>query len=164
MTGLVPWAHGRAPVNTSLVPYQQAPAMPVAVAPPSFLDWWKQLRDDSTPKVASPVESAIVALRQNGEGAAIGALLALIDTDFGGLDFAGKLPLDWLGAAVFNIMSVSAGSNPNGIALDYRAMGQSCTTIAAYRSVHKWRESKKGIPRNMPSMSGDPVLAAGNAF
>lgn len=162
MSGLVPWARGQQPVQ-SLVPYQQGPSMPVTVASPSFLEWWRQLRDETTPQVASPVESAIVALRQNGEGAAIGALLALIDTDFGGLDFAGKVPLDWLGAAVFNAMSISAGSNPNGIALDYRAMGQSCTTIAMYRTVHRWRESKKAIPRNMPQTSGDPVLAAGKS-
>jgi hypothetical protein len=163
MSGLVPWAHGRAPVSTSLVPYQQSPAMPVTVAPPSVLEWWRQLRDESTPEVASPVESAIVALRQNGEGAAIGALLALIDTDFGGLDFAGRVPLDWVGSAFFNIMSVSAGGNPTGLALDYRAMGQSCTTIAMYRMVHKWRDAKKGIPRNIPQTSGDPVLAAGKS-
>jgi hypothetical protein len=109
---------------------------------------------------AGPVQSAVVGLRQNAESAAIGALLAFIDTDLGGLDLGGRIPLDWAGAALFYILSIQGTGNPDSLSSDYRAMGQSCTSVAMFRTVQKWRESKKGIPQNTPKLTGDPVLSA----
>jgi hypothetical protein len=91
----------------------------------------------------------------------MGALLAFVDTDLGGLDLAGKIPIDWVAAAAFYALSIQDSGNPNGLASDFRALGQSCTTIAMYRMVHKWREASKGMPRNIIETTGDPVLAAG---
>lgn len=115
-------------------------------------------------RAPTKTESAVSGLRGNGESAAMGALLALIDTDLGGLDFAGRIPLDWVGAAAFFALSVSDAGNPEGLAQDYRSLGQACTSVAFYRMVHKWREStkdSKNIPRN--TLSGDPVLDAGRS-
>ena len=111
---------------------------------------------------ASPVRSAVVGLRQNAEGAAIGALLAFIDSDLGGLDLGGRIPIDWVGAALFYALSIQGSNKQDSLSMDYRAMGQSCTSIAMYRMVHKWREAKKVIPQNTTSkMNGDPVVIAG---
>lgn len=167
MSGLVPWIRGQGAFahypTTALAPYRQESNLPVPTEPPSSLrDWWRELRGD-TVEAPGPVQSAVVGLRQNAEGAAIGALLAIIDTDLGGLDLAGRFPLDWAGAALFYALSIQDASRPDSLAADYRAMGQSCTTIATFRSIHKWREHKKDIPRNMPQTSGDPVIAAGKS-
>jgi hypothetical protein len=92
----------------------------------------------------------------------MGALLAFIDTDMGGLDLGGKVPIDWVAAAAFYALSIQDAGNPNGLASDFRALGQSCTTIAMYRMIHKWREASKDMPRNkVIDTTGDPVLAAG---
>lgn len=168
MSGLVPWARGRsvyAELPSMLAPYRQPESnLPVPNAPSGSLrDWWRELRGEVVPEPSGPVQSAVVGLRQNAEGAAIGALLALIDTDLGGLDLGGRIPLDWAGAALFYALSIQDASRQDSLSLDYRAMGQSCTTIAMYRTIHKWRDAKKGIPRNTPQLTGDPVLAAGKS-
>lgn len=131
-------------------------------APTSLIDWWRQFQG-VTPTVNTPVQSAVMGLRHNAEAGAMGALLALIDTDLGGLDLGGRIPLDWVGAALFYILSLQGTDKADSLSSDYRAMGQSCTTVAMYRMVHRWRELKKGIPRNMPQLSGDPVVEAGKA-
>jgi len=166
MSGLVPYARaGNA--FTSLVPYQQPSsnlAIPQNTSRGSLRDWWREIQGVQAVEPSTPVQSAVVGLRQNAEGAAIGALLAFIDTDLGGLDLGGRVPLDWAGAALFYVLSVQGSGKPEGLSLDYRAMGQSCSSIAMYRTVHKWRESKKGIPQNTPQLSGDPVLKLKSAF
>jgi hypothetical protein len=169
MSGLVPWARGPQSVfaqsPSMLTPYRQPEFTPPSpTAPGSLRDWWRELNGvavQESPPTA--VESAVIGLRQNAEGAAIGALLALIDTDLGGLDLGGRIPLDWAGAALFYGLSIHDTTKGSGLSLDYRAMGQSCTTVAMYRTVHRWREAKKGIPRNNPQLTGDPVLAAGKS-
>jgi hypothetical protein len=163
MSGLVPWARGQQSLQQS-IPYAQPGAL-VPVSPPSgILDWWRAMKAVEEVKPPSAVESAVVGLRYNAESAAIGALAALIDTDLGGLDLMGRIPLDWAGAAFFYALSVHNSSKPNSLAPDYQAMSQSCTTIAMYRTIHRWRENKKSIPQNTPSMTGDPVLKASKSF
>ena len=168
MSGLVPWARGRSvyaqPSPSMLTPYRPEPA-PLAPTVPSnsLRDWWRELRGELAQEAPGPMESAVIGLRQNAEGAAIGALLALIDTDLGGLDLGGRIPLDWAGAALFYALSINDSNKPDSLSLDYRAMGQSCTTVAMFRMVHKWRDAKKGIPRNNLQLTGDPVLAAGKS-
>jgi len=170
MTGIVPWGRGgnsgfaQYPLQ-SLVPYRLPETnLPVPDNSPNGLrDWWRELRSTVAVEAPTPVQSAVVGIRQNAESAAIGALLALIDTDLGGLDLGGRIPLDWVGSALFYAMSIQSSGKPEGLSLDYRAMGQSCTTVAMYRMVHRWRESKKGIPQNTPKLSGDPVLLASKA-
>ena len=164
MSGLVPYARaGNA--FTSLVPYQQPSsnlAIPQNTSRGSLRDWWREIQGGQAVEPSTPVQSAVVGLRQNAEGAAIGALLAFIDTDLGGLDLGGRIPIDWAGAALFYALSIHGSDKPEGLALDYRAMGQSCSSIAMYRTVHKWREAKKGIPQNKPQLVGDPILKASN--
>jgi hypothetical protein len=165
MSGLVPWGYrgytGYLPSNTSLVPYRQDSNLSAPTSSQESLkDWWRELKNSPSVQPPTHVESAVVGLRHNGESAAIGALLALIDTELGGLDLGGRIPLDWAGAAIFYAMSIQTAGKPEGLASDYRAMGQACTTIATYRMVHNWRESKKNIPQNTPQLSGDPVLVA----
>jgi len=127
---------------------------------PTLRDWWRELQETSSPKTTK-VESAVVGLRHNGESAAMGAILAFIDTDLGGLDLGGRVPLDWVGAALFYVLSIRDTGKEEGIASDFRAMGQSCTTVAMYRMVQKWRAGQKAIPQNKTSK--DPVLAAGKS-
>lgn len=134
------------------------PTTPALSSQPSLRDWWRELQDSSSPKTTK-VESAVMGLRHNGESAAMGAILAFIDTDLGGLDLGGRVPLDWVGAALFYALSVRDTGREEGIASDFRALGQSCTTIAMYRMVQKWRCAQKTIPRNI--VPKDPVLAAG---
>jgi hypothetical protein len=162
MTGIVPWGYRG---YNGLAPYRHEanlslPTEPSLPAKESFRDWWKELRGSVQPPPPTHIESAIVGLRHNGESAAIAALLALIDTELGGLDLGGRIPLDWVGAAAFYAMSIQTAGKPDGLASDYRAMGQSCTSVAMYRMIHRWRESKKDIPQNTPQLSGDPVLVA----
>lgn len=162
MSGLVPY--GRAytyPTFGSLVPYRQDSINPPSpTAPQSLKQWFRELRGPEPQ--GGVVESAVVGLRHNAEGAAIGALLAFIDTDMGGLDLGGKVPIDWVAAAAFYALSIQDAGNPNGLASDFRALGQSCTTIAMYRMIHKWRDASKDMPRNkVVETTGDPVLAAG---
>jgi hypothetical protein len=164
MNGIVQWgrAQGHTPSTfAQLVPYRQEANPPSPTAPDSLKSWWRELRAAESSEPSGVVESAVVGLRHNAEGAAIGALLAFIDTDLGGLDLAGRVPLDWAGAALFYALSIKDAGNANSLSSDFRAMGQSCTTVAMYRMVHKWRESSKGIPRNIVETTGDPVLAAG---
>lgn len=160
MSGIVSW--GR---PSPFVPYRQEVGITVpqsSSTPNSWREWIRELKGEAE-QPSGAIESAVVGLRHNAEGAAIGALLAFIDTDLGGLDFAGRIPLDWAGAALFYALSVNGAGKPDGLASDFRAMGQSCTTIAMYRMVHKWRESSKDMPRNTINTTGDPVLSAGKA-
>ncbi len=150
MSGIVPWV-GAGPFTSSL-----APSVPTTSQQPSLRDWWRELQEPVAPKTTK-VESAVMGLRHNGESAAMGAILAFIDTDLGGLDLGGRVPLDWLGAALFYVLSLR--DTGEGIATDFRAMGQSCTTVAMYRMVQRWRSAQKTIPRN--NAQKDPVLAAG---
>jgi len=87
----------------------------------------------------------VTGLRQNAEGAAVAALLAFIDTDLGGLDLAGRIPLDWVAALGLYALSIRDAKKPDGFAIDLRAMGQSATAVATYRMVHKWREGAKAL-------------------
>lgn len=149
--------------SQAIVPYvqlQEPSTVSSISAPTSLRDWWQQLQGSTQP-VTSPVHSAVMGLRHNAESGAIGALLALIDTDLGGLDLGGRVPLDWAGAVLFYILSLQGTDRPDSLSSDYRAMGQSCTAIAMYRMTHRWREEKKGIPRNIPQLTGDPVVEAG---
>jgi len=158
MSGLVPWTGGGAylPSFTSSVP---APSLPQQ--PPTLREWWKELQTSNAEKT-SKVESAVMGLRHNGESAAVGAILAFIDTDLGGLDLGGRVPIDWMAAALFYVLSIRDTGKEDGIASDFRAMGQSCTTIAMYRMIQRWRTAQKAIPKNKASK--DPVLVAGKPF
>ena len=155
MSGLVPWVGG----GTYVPSFASTPVAPQSQ--PTLRDWWKELQDSNSPKTTR-VESAVVGLRHNGESAAMGAILAFIDTDLGGLDLAGRIPLDWVGAALFYALSIRDTGREDGIASDFRALGQSCTTVAMYRMVQRWRAGQKAIPRNKTSK--DPVLAAGKTL
>lgn len=157
MSGIVPWVGGGT-YMPSFVSTTSAPA--TQPTQPTLRDWWKELQESNTPKTTK-VESAVMGLRHNGESAAVGALLAFIDTDLGGLDLGGKVPLDWVAAALFYVLSIRDTGKEEGIASDFRAMGQSCTTIATYRMVQKWRAGQKAIPQNKSSK--DPILAAGKS-
>lgn len=154
MAGLVPWTGGYMP---SPFPVPN-PIVPAPSPPPSLRDWWRELREETTPQTTR-VQSAVVGLRHNGESAMMGAILALIDTELGGLDLGGRIPLDWAGAVLFYALSVRDAGAPEGLSSDFRALGQSCTTVAMYRMVHKWREGQKVIPQNRSSK--DPILTAG---
>lgn len=165
MSGIVPWGR-QSSTFAPLVPYRQevgiAVSQPSPTTPNTWREWWRELKGE-TEQPSGPMQSAVVGLRHNAEGAAIAALLAFIDTDLGGLDLAGRVPLDWAGAALFYALSINDSGKPDSLSSDFRAMGQSCTTIAMYRMIHKWRESSKGMPRNTIDTTGDPVLAAGKA-
>lgn len=165
MSGLVPWTRGNIgyaqPQSFALAPYGQS-NLPVPTAPNSLREWWRELRE-IPPESSTTLQSAVIGLRQNAEGAALGALLAVVDTDLGGLDLGGRIPMDWAAAALFYVLSIQDANRQDSLSLDYRAMGQSCTTVAMYRMVHKWRESKKSIPQNTPQLDGDPVLRAGKS-
>jgi hypothetical protein len=154
MSGIVPWANSMYVLPPTAPPQPTTPQL-------SLREWWSELQRDAPPKPAR-VESAVVGLRQNGESAIMGALLALVDTELGGLDLGGRIPLDWMGAAVFYALSVRDATTDNsGLASDFRSMGQACTTVATYRMTHRWREGKKAIPQN--ASCSDPVLKAGKA-
>src|SRR6266511_1035151 len=102
MSGIVPWGR-QSPTFAPLVPYRQevgiAVPQPSPTAPNSWREWWRELKGE-TEQHPTAIQSAVVGLRQNAEGAAIGALLAFVDTDLGGLDLGGRIPLDWAGAAL----------------------------------------------------------------
>lgn len=164
MNGIVQWGRaqgGAPPTFAHLVPYRQEVQAPSPTAPDSLRSWWRELKGAEPSEKDNAIQSAVVGLRHNAESAALGALLAFIDTDLGGLDLAGRVPLDWAGAALFYALSINDAGKADSLSSDFRAMGQSCTTVAMYRMVHKWRESSKGIPRNVLDTTGDPVLAAG---
>lgn len=148
----MPWTGG---IYASPFP----PSVPVSTEKPSSLrEWWRELQQSDHPKTTK-VESAVMGLRHNGESAAMGAILAFVDTDLGGLDLGGRVPLDWVGAALFYLLSIRDTGKEEGIASDFRAMSQSCTTVAMFRMVQRWRSGRTVIPQNKTSK--DPILAAG---
>lgn len=156
MGGIVPWMGGGTYVPSfpsSAIPQQQTPPQS------SLREWWRELNaTKAAPEPPSRVQSAVMGLRHNGESAAVGALLAFVDTDLGGLDFAGRIPLDWAASVLLYALSVRDAGDPEGLSTDFRAMGQACTSVATYRMIHKWREGQKAIPRNPPA---DAILKAG---
>jgi hypothetical protein len=156
MSGLVPWTGGGGYLP-SLVTTVPTNSIPQNTA--SLREWWKELQKEVAPQ-ESRMQSAVVGIRHNGESAAMGAILAFIDTDLGGLDLGGRIPIDWIAAALFYALSIRDTGKEEGIASDFRALGQSCTTVAMYRMVQRWRAGRKVIPGNTKTPK-DPVLAAG---
>lgn len=116
---------------------------------------------------ATPVRSAMTGLRANAEGGAIGALLALVDTDFGGLDFQGRYPIDGIAAVVLYALSIRDADKPDGLAVDFRNASAACTTVALYRNVKAWRENAKAAKASPTAVHGarneDPLIAAARA-
>ncbi len=159
----MPWAGGYS-TPVFMVPTSQS--QQTAKEPLSLKDWWHELRvKTADEKPSDRMQSAVVGLRHNGESAVIGALLAFIDSDLGGLDLGGRIPLDWLGAVLFYVLSIRDAGAPEGLASDFRAMGQSCTSIAMYRMVQKWRNGQKAV-QSIPQNKGsrDPILTASKSF
>lgn len=164
MNSIVPWARaGVSAYSPTFAPiHLSRPEVnpPSPTAPSGLKEWWREMQAEQRRETQGPVQSAIVGLRHNLEGAGMGALLALVDTDLGGLDLGGRVPMDWVGAAFFYALSIKNAGDQSGLSSDFGALGQSCTTVAMYRMVHRWREAAKNMPRNIPT-SGDPVLKAG---
>jgi len=156
LSGLIPYV---APSPTPEAPPAPAPTPAPPPRPGSIGQWYAELQAQTQepPKRASGFDSAISGLRQNAEGAAMAALLAFIDTDLGGLDLGGRLPLDWVAAVGLYALSIRDAHKPDGFALDLRALGQSATSIATYRMVHKWRTAQKAL--RAPAVSQKPMNA-----
>lgn len=153
-----------APMSQLAFPAQQVSSGPMIPwnnpKPVGMWDWYRSLNLQNDP-ASTPMASAVTGLRHNAEGAIVGALLAFVDTDLGGLDLGGKYPLDWISAAAFYGMSIRDSGRADGLASDYRAISQSCTTVAAFRTMHRWREARKGLPEGATEKeSGDPIAAA----
>jgi hypothetical protein len=154
-------------------PYPQAiqyqpPSYGLAPVKPSVWDTYRQMF--VTPTVPTgPVESAVTGLRHVGEGAAIAALLAFAQRQFGTLDVKDKYPVDGILGAILLAWSVKEAGQPNGYSGDLRALSQSCMTVFTYRkilgdggrkqTIETTAETAKpsSIPRNT---SDDPILAA----
>jgi hypothetical protein len=163
-----------APYPQHLQPYGQ----PVK---PSVWDTYRGMFTPPQQANTTPVESAVTGLRHVGEGAAIAALLAFAQRQFGTLDVRGKYPVDGILAGLAFAMSVKEASKPNGYAADLRAISQSAATIYTYRKILGDGGNSKSvaagesaytaapatipnIPRNIRnSDSNDPILAAARA-
>ena len=82
MSGLVPWARGHgalAQSPSSLVPYQQGGNLaPAPIVAPSLREWWRELRGEVSVEPPSPVQSAVIGLRQNAEGVAAVPLIGRV--------------------------------------------------------------------------------------
>lgn len=142
---------------------------------PSVWDTYRQMFvPPSAP--TSPVESAVTGLRHVGEGAAVAALLAFAQRQFGTLDVKGKYPVDGILGALAFAWSVKEANKPNGYAQDLRAISQSAMTVFTYRkvlgdggikataAVVNGESNSGSIPRNTPKNdNSDPILAAARA-
>lgn len=131
--------------------------------PSGWLDFYRKFKE---PEPSSPVQSAVTGLRHNGEGAIVGALLGLAHGEFGSLDIRGKYPVDGIAALLLYALSVRDSGKPDGLAADFRALSQSCTTTLLYRKTREWRERAKtsGKGETVPSRSTsvDPIIEAAN--
>jgi len=141
-------------------PVTASSALSSIVKPSSIGDWYGKLQETIRPvreqQAAGHFDSAVTGMRQNAEGAAMAALLAFIDTDMGGLDFGGRIPLDWLAAIACYLLSIRDAGKPDGYASDLRALGQSATAVATYRTVHRWREARKAVAAAAASGKAPP--------
>jgi hypothetical protein len=149
--------------------YYQQPNYQLAPRPSVWDTYRQMLAPRSEP--TGPVESAVTGLRHVGEGAAIAALLAFAQRQFGTLDVRGKYPVDGILGAVLLALSVKESGQPNGYSGDLRALSQACTVVFTYRKVlgdggssaagaseRKSSVAKdSSIPRNT---SDDPIKAA----
>jgi hypothetical protein len=156
-----------------LQPQQYAvPQYPQQYGQPNKPSVWDTYRGMFAPPAqpTTPVESAVTGLRHVGEGAAIAALLAFAQRQFGTLDISGKYPVDGIIGALAFAMSVKEANKPNGYASDLRAISQSAITVYTYRKIlgNEGQQSEapatKTIPRNTPrNDNSDPILAAARA-
>jgi len=159
-------------------PYQAPQYMQPYQAPqygqpkPSVWDTYRGMFAPPQQVQTSPVESAVTGLRHIGEGAAVAALLAFAQRQFGTLDIRGKYPVDGILAGLAFAMSVKEANKPNGYAQDLRAISQSAMTVFTYRKILGDGGNSKStvagetasIPRNIPSnTNSDPILAAARA-
>jgi len=176
-------AYGQAIVRPSFqpmalqpVPYQPYHLNTYAQPQPQRSSVWDTYRQMFLPPTQpqSPVESAVTGLRHVGEGAAIAALLAFAQRQFGTLDFHGKYPVDGILGALAFALSVKEANKPGGYAADLRAIAQSATTVYTYRKILGDGGIKAtaaavagdmpSIPRNTPKNdNSDPILAAARA-
>lgn len=144
--------------HAPLAPPQQSQA-----TPSGWLDFYRKIKE---PEVVTPVQSAVTGLRHNGEGAIVGGLLGLVHGEFGTLDIRGKYPVDGIAALLLYALSIRDSGKPDGLASDFRALSQSCTTTLFYRKAREWRErakaSGKGDVVPSRSTSVDPIIAAAN--
>jgi hypothetical protein len=164
------------PMTLQPSPYQPAQYMqPYAM--PQRQSVWDTYRQMFVPPSAptTPVESAVTGLRHVGEGAAVAALLAFAQRQFGTLDIRGKYPVDGIIGALAFALSVKEAAKPNGYAQDLRAISQSAITVFTYRKIlgdggvkatvaAVSGDTAPSIPRNTPgNTNNDPILAAARA-
>lgn len=135
--------------------------------PSTVYDWYTQIRSLEHRAPETPVQSAVTGLRHNGEAGVVGALLGFISGEFGGLDIKGKYPADGIAALACYLASIKNAGQPDGFANDLRAIGQSCTSVYAFRTTEKWRRASKqsaGLPppATHERVAGprDPILDA----
>lgn len=133
---------------------------------PSVWQTYRDLLVPSTAPTPTPIQSAIVGLRHNAEGAAIGALLGYLEGKLGSLDVRGKYPVDGIAAFLLYLLSIRDAGKPDGFASDVRAISQSLTTIAFYRKVKEATSAPETDSKDN-NMSGhkapankDPILVA----
>lgn len=158
MSQLVPWQNNG---NAIAWPRFERPVPVETQSPTGLKTWWQEVRAQAAPPERS--SEAWTGIRHQAESAGMAAILALIETDLGGLDFAGKIPLDWVGAAAFYALSLREGARVDGFASDFQALAQACTAVAMFRTTTDWRKAAKagGKTRAVGSGTGDPVLEAG---
>lgn len=160
-------------VTVGITPYQHTwPSAPapnvlpqpsqVVVSPPNSLwDFYRKLKEPDP--IQSPTQSAIGGLRNNAEGALVGAVLGFIHGEFGSLDIAGKYPADGIGAALLYAMSVKDAGKPGGFSSDLSTMSSQCSAIFLYRKIREMRErTKSGGSKTTPTSGHeDNITKAG---
>lgn len=123
-----------------------------------LLQFYRQLV--APPTAPTKLQSAVVGIRHNAEGALVGAALGFAEQEFGGLDYKDKYPVDAITAVLLYLFSVREGGATDGFAADLAAMSQSCTTVYAFRKTQAWRRSLKDGSAEKPTSSTDPLIQA----
>lgn len=131
-------------------------------------DWYQSIKAPVVQNAPTPVQSAVNGIRHYAEGAGVALLLALVESDLGGLDIKDKYPADGIGAAIMFAMSIKDSGSPDGISNDFRAIGQSCSDVFFYRKMLEWRAKSKtkevSTTLSQFSGEGDQIVACAKAM
>lgn len=158
-----PYATYGQAIRPQYTPATYAPQQYGFPKPPSVWDTYRSaLMPPSAP--ITPVESAVTGMRHLGEGAAMSALLALIQKHFG-LDVGPgrKYPVDAILGAVLFGLSIKEADKPGGYASDLRALAQANSDVFVYRKIlgdANAHSSKNTSAAPAVSTHGDPILEA----
>jgi hypothetical protein len=128
--------------------------------------WFDKMTGGALSSTLSPtlgyVREGGQIIRQGGESAIVGGLLAFIKHKRGSLDVDGY-PIDGAMAAAGYAAAMAMANDPYGVAVDARNAAAAATAVYTYRKGEEWLDknlAKKDGPSGAKVHGEDPIAAA----